>query len=136
VNKITDLCTTALGNRAATTQKQQNASFYPNRQNMMEMTGESQGQVVEFRLRESETKHQIEEFWLSACEDSLNLDHAPRVLGLSAEAELYRVSTTHPSRTTWQGLDPKKHSNYVPLRPSFTTAPSYNPCTETGNTGT
>jgi hypothetical protein len=125
-SKITDLCAKALGNRSAATQKEQNASFYPNHQHMMEMVDGSQEQV-EFRLHENETKREIQELRLSACEDSLNLHHDARVLGIAAETELHRLSTAHPSRSTWQGLDPKKHSNYLPQRPSVTAAPSYYP---------
>src|ERR1700737_2996202 len=111
-NKIAQYCGRALGNKSAPIEKEQMPSCYANELHITD-TYDALSNAENHELGEKQSKHKLEDFWLSTCEDALNSTHNATFSAAPDDI----ASTETPLRTSWYGFDP--HKNRTSIEPSL-----------------
>jgi hypothetical protein len=123
IGKVSEFYCIALGDKSLAQQKKQNSACYTNAPHILESGADFNGRSAVYKPPTlpdyNEQRHELQELWLRNCEDAMQFkpnQDARSLLSTALENQLNQLANRHPSRTTWQGLDPAKHSIHVPLR--------------------
>lgn len=120
--KLAELYRIAMGDKSAIQKKHNSLPSYPNVSHIMESAEYCNDQPVykpDVLAPYSEQRRSLQDLWLSECEKPMTFEPS-HLSYLPPSVESEHPVNKSPSRTTWQGLDPKRHSNHVPLRSGIT----------------